>query len=45
MLGVGPRPLMLGASIWVVLIVLGLALATVVGPASSPVAVAGYHAG
>ena len=45
MLGVGARPLMLGASIWIVLVLLGLALATVVGPAASPVAVAGYHAG
>jgi uncharacterized integral membrane protein (TIGR00698 family) len=45
MLGVGARPLMLGASIWIVLVLLGLALATVVGPAASTVAVAGYHAG
>jgi uncharacterized integral membrane protein (TIGR00698 family) len=45
MLGVGGRPLLLGASIWIVLVALGLALATVVGPAASPVAVAGYHAG
>ena len=45
MLGVGARPLMLGASIWIVLVVLGLVLATGVGPAASPVAVAGYHAG
>jgi uncharacterized integral membrane protein (TIGR00698 family) len=45
MLGVGARPLLLGASIWIVLVLLGLALATVVGPAASPVAVAGYHAG
>ena len=45
MLGVGARPLMLGASIWIVLVLLGLALATVVGPAASPIAGAGYHAG
>jgi uncharacterized integral membrane protein (TIGR00698 family) len=45
MLGVGARPLLLGASIWVVLVALGLALATIVGPAASPVAGAGYHAG
>jgi uncharacterized integral membrane protein (TIGR00698 family) len=45
MLGVGSRPLRLGASIWVALVVLGLALATIVGPAASSVAVAGYHAG
>jgi uncharacterized integral membrane protein (TIGR00698 family) len=45
MLGVGSRPLLLGASIWVALVVLGLALATIVGPAASSVAVAGYHAG
>ena len=45
MLGVGARPLLLGASIWIVLVLLGLALATVVGPAASPVAVAVYHAG
>ncbi len=45
MLGVGARPLLLGASIWVVLVLLGLVLATIVGSAASPVAVAGYHAG
>jgi uncharacterized membrane protein YadS len=45
MLGVGGRPLLLGASIWIVLVALGLALATIVGLAASPVAVAGYHAG
>jgi uncharacterized integral membrane protein (TIGR00698 family) len=45
MLGVGARPLLLGASIWVVLVALGLALAMIVGPAASPVAGTGYHAG
>jgi hypothetical protein len=37
--------LLLGASIWIVLVALGLALATIVGSVASPVAVAGYHAG
>ena len=49
MLGVGARPLLLGASIWIVLVLLGLALATLIGPAASSaassVAVADYHAG
>jgi uncharacterized membrane protein YadS len=45
MLGVGARPLLLGASIWVVLVLLGLALATIVAAGTGPGAEAVYHAG
>jgi uncharacterized integral membrane protein (TIGR00698 family) len=44
MLGVGGRPFLLGASIWVVLVLLGLALATILAGTAGPSAVAGYHA-
>ena len=49
MLGVGARPLLLGASMWIVIGLLGLGLATVAtvaaGPASSGSQLAVYHAG
>ena len=45
MLGVGARPFLLGASIWVVLVLLGLGLATVVAGAAGPAATAVYHVG
>jgi uncharacterized integral membrane protein (TIGR00698 family) len=45
MLGVGARPFLFGASIWVVLVLLGLGLATVVAGAAGPAAAAVYHAG
>jgi len=45
MLGVGARPFLLGVSIWVVLVLLGLALATNVAGTSGPSALTGYHAG
>jgi uncharacterized integral membrane protein (TIGR00698 family) len=45
MLGVGARPFLLGASIWVVLVLLGLALATIVAGTAGPSALADYHAG
>jgi len=45
LLGVGARPFLLGASIWIVLVLLGLALATIVAGTAGPSAVTGYHAG
>ena len=46
MLGVGARPLLLGASMWIVIGLLGLVLATVAaGPAPSGDPLAVYHAG
>jgi uncharacterized integral membrane protein (TIGR00698 family) len=45
MLGVGARPFLLGASIWVVLVGLGLALATVVAGSAGTAAAEVYHAG
>ena len=45
LLGVGARPFLLGTSIWIVLVLLGLALATIVAGTAGPSAVAGYHGG
>lgn len=51
MLGVGARPFLLGASIWIVLVLLGLALAMAVAGGTGAVwadwaaAAGGYHAG
>ena len=44
MLGVGARPFLLGASIWVVIGLLGLAFATIVAGTAGPAALADYHA-
>ena len=45
MLGVGARPFLLGASMWIVIGLLGLVLAMVVAGGPGPTAAAVYHAG
>jgi uncharacterized membrane protein YadS len=45
MLGVGARPFLLGASMWMVIGLLGLVLATIVAGGSGAAVTAVYHAG